>query len=192
MISLLANLLAFKRKQFLRRGMTSLFTHPAVPLAIALVAPRGAVGSRLLWAGVLACLLPDADVIGFHFGIAYGSEYGHRGFTHSLLFAVIVAFIAAACAKPLRTNAWTAFLFVALSCASHPLLDMLTHGAKGVALFWPFDTARVSSPFAPIPAAPMSAPRFFTFHGWQVFRSELMWLWLPLFVLAFTLRFRRR
>lgn len=172
--------------------MTSIFTHPAVPLALALAAPRGAISSRLLCAGMLASILPDADVIGFHFGIAYGSEFGHRGFTHSLLFAAIVAFIAAACAKSLRASAWTAFLFVLLSYASHPLLDMLTHGGKGVALFWPFDTARVSSSFAPVQASPMSASRFFTYQGWQVFRSELVWIWFPLLALAFTVRFSRR
>ncbi len=172
--------------------MTSLLTHPVVPVAIVLIAAPGAVKPRLLLAGAAACLLPDVDVIGFYSGIAYGSEFGHRGFTHSLLFAAVVGLIAAACARSLRTSAGAAFLFVALSCVSHPLLDMLTYGGKGVALFWPFDNARVLSPFTPAKASPMSVRGFFTPYGWQVFKSELIWIWVPMFALAFTVRFSRR
>jgi membrane-bound metal-dependent hydrolase YbcI (DUF457 family) len=36
--------------------------------------------------GILA-MLPDLDVIGFRLGIPYEHMLGHRGFTHSLLFA---------------------------------------------------------------------------------------------------------
>jgi inner membrane protein len=35
-------------------------------------------------------MLPDADVLAFKFGVAYGNMFGHRGFTHSLLFAFVV------------------------------------------------------------------------------------------------------
>jgi inner membrane protein len=43
-----------------------------------------------------ACpVLPDLDVIGFEFGIRYADFWGHRGYTHSLLFAAILATIVA-------------------------------------------------------------------------------------------------
>lgn len=35
-------------------------------------------------------MLPDADVLSFKFGVAYGNVFGHRGFTHSLVFAFVV------------------------------------------------------------------------------------------------------
>jgi len=35
-------------------------------------------------------MLPDGDVIAFSFGIPYEDMFGHRGFTHSLFFAVVV------------------------------------------------------------------------------------------------------
>ena len=146
----------------------------------------------MLCADVLASLLPDADMIGFSLGVPYGSEFGHRGFTHSLLFAALIACFAAAACKSLRSTAYLAFLFVGISCVSHSLLDMVTSGGKGVALFWPFEKTRVLSPFTPVAAAPMSAARFFTSHGWQVMKSEVFWIWLPLFGLAVTVRFNRR
>src|SRR4051812_12998583 len=44
------------------------------------------------WSLVVTCsVLPDADSIGFHAGVPYGALWGHRGMTHSLLFAAVLA-----------------------------------------------------------------------------------------------------
>ena len=40
-------------------------------------------------------MLPDADVFGLLVGIPYDSMFGHRGLTHSLLFAAAVGGLAA-------------------------------------------------------------------------------------------------
>lgn len=53
--------------------MPTVFSHAAVPLAIAYVAGRRAVSGRLLAAGAACSMLPDADVIGLAFGVPYGS-----------------------------------------------------------------------------------------------------------------------
>jgi membrane-bound metal-dependent hydrolase YbcI (DUF457 family) len=38
-----------------------------------------------------ACsVILDLEVIGFRFGIHYGDFWGHRGFTHSLVFAAFL------------------------------------------------------------------------------------------------------
>ena len=47
--------------------------------------------SMVVWSGL--SLLPDADVIGFRFGIRYADAWGHRGATHSLLFALAMGFV---------------------------------------------------------------------------------------------------
>ena len=88
-----------------------------------------------------------------------GSEVLRTAF----LFDALRACFAAAACKSLRSTAYLAFLFVGISCVSHSLLDMVTSGGKGVALFWPFEKTRVLSPFTPVAAAPMSAARFFYF-----------------------------
>jgi inner membrane protein len=46
---------------------------------------------RVLTIGALCSVIPDLDVIGFRFGIRYGDFWGHRGFTHSLVFAALLA-----------------------------------------------------------------------------------------------------
>jgi inner membrane protein len=69
--------------------MPTLITHPAVPLAAALLGGRK-ISGRLLVAGIIGSILPDADVIGFRLGIPYGHLLGHRGFSHSIAFALLL------------------------------------------------------------------------------------------------------
>ncbi len=164
--------------------MPSILSHPAVPLAVAAIAGTKRIGGRLLVAGVIASVLPDADVLAFRFGVAYGSELGHRGFSHSLFFAVMAGAIACACAPWLRASRFTAFLFVGLSCASHGLLDMLTNGGHGIAYFWPFTDTRYFLPARVIEVSPLSVRRFLGPAGWDVIVSELRWIWLPALALA--------
>ena len=42
---------------------------------------------------ICSTILPDFDVVTFKFGIPYEHPFGHRGFTHSILFSVIWALI---------------------------------------------------------------------------------------------------
>ena len=72
-----------------RRSMASCFSHPAVPLALACWLPK--VRRRaLLVAAALLSAMPDLDAIGYFQGVPYEAWNGHRGCTHSLVFAVVV------------------------------------------------------------------------------------------------------
>ena len=75
--------------------MPSIITHAAVPLALWCAADRGRIPPRLLAAGVIAAMLPDADVLAFALHIPYADAFGHRGASHSLLFACVLAAVAA-------------------------------------------------------------------------------------------------
>jgi inner membrane protein len=164
--------------------MPTLLTHPAVPLALSAVAGGDRVGGRLLVAGVIASVLPDADVLGFRWGVPYGSEFGHRGFSHSLFVAVLLAMVAAAAARFFRASRGTPAWFVGLSCASHGLLDMLTNGGRGVAYFWPVSDERFFFPARVIEVSTLSLRRFFSPAGISTLSSELRWVWLPAAVIA--------
>jgi membrane-bound metal-dependent hydrolase YbcI (DUF457 family) len=83
--------------------MPSIISHPAVPLALALGLGPQVVSERLLLAGVAASVVPELDVVAFRLGIPYADDLGHRGFTHSLLFAAFVA-LAAACWRKRRMS----------------------------------------------------------------------------------------
>jgi inner membrane protein len=164
--------------------MPTVLTHAAVPLAIGLALGPQVVSRRLLIAGVVACMLPDLDVLAFRLGVAYSDAAGHRGITHSLVFSLLLAMIAAALARGLRTSRRTAFLFVFASAASHGLLDMVTNGGMGVALWWPLSNERFFFPWQVIEASPLSLRRVFSARGAAVFGSEILWVWLPTMAVA--------
>jgi len=174
--------------------MPTLFSHPAVPLAIGLGLGSRIVPPRLLLAGVVCSLLPDLDVAGFYYGISYGASIGHRGLTHSLAFAVGVALLGALLFRWRGDAPGKVFLFLLVAVASHGLLDAITNGGMGIALLWPFSEQRFFVPlqYQVIEAAPLSAERFFTARGAAVVLSELQWVWLPALLLAVLIAAVRR
>ncbi len=164
--------------------MPTILSHAVVPLALALGLGKVTVSRRLLAAGVMASILPDADGIAFKLGIAYHTSFGHRGASHSLLFVLLVACIACVCARQLRCTSWKAFAFVGVSALSHPLLDMLTNGGLGVALFWPWSDVRYFAPWQVVEVSPIALRRVFSARGAVVLGSEMAWIWLPALMMA--------
>ena len=65
------------------------------------VSSSGRLATSMGWFSVLA-LLPDADVIAFVFRIPYSAPWGHRGASHSLVFAALVALALLGVARLLR------------------------------------------------------------------------------------------
>jgi inner membrane protein len=53
--------------------MPTIITHAAVPLCLGLGLGSKTIPPRLLLAGVALAMLPDADVLAFKFGVAYGN-----------------------------------------------------------------------------------------------------------------------
>lgn len=136
--------------------------------------------SMVVWSGL--SLLPDADVIGFRFGVAYADPWGHRGATHSLAFALLLGAPIGALAPLLRLPAWKTGALAALVVASHALLDTLTDGGLGCPLLWPFSDARFFAPWRPIPVAPIGRA-FVSEAGLRVAAVELL-LFAPLWLYA--------
>jgi inner membrane protein len=137
------------------------------------------VSGRLLLAGVGASILPDADAFGLDLGIPYGHLLGHRGLSHSILFALLLAVCAALLYLTLRSSRSAAFAVVLISCASHGLLVALTNGGMGVALLSPIWNHRYFFPWRPIAVSPLGVEYFFSAWGLRVIRSEALWVWLP-------------
>jgi inner membrane protein len=124
-------------------------------------------------------MLPDADVIGFAFGIRYGDLLGHRGLSHSLLCAAVVGVLVG---RMLGGRAATCLYFAAVT-ASHGILDAMTSGGLGIAFFSPFDTGRYFFAWRPILVSPIGAG-FFSARGLRVLGNEVGWIWMPSAALA--------
>jgi len=176
--------------------MPTMFTHPAIPLALGTGLGKKAVSGKLLVLGVLFSIIPDLDVIAFKFGIPYSSQWGHRGFTHSLFFAAVMSLVFAnAVANKLEMNSKRVFIFLFIAMASHGVLDMFTDGGLGIALLWPFEHTRYFWPWQVIRVSPIGMS-FFSDWGLHTLTSEFFWIWLPSLVVAVCLfsgkRFYRR
>lgn len=114
---------------------------------------RPALSAVLFWAAL--SFLPDADVIGFGLGVSYGDPWGHRGATHSLAFSLALGAAIGLLAPRFGRPALRTGVMAALVVASHAVLDTLTDGGLGCALFWPFDLTRYFAPLTPLPVSPI-------------------------------------
>ncbi|OGF64381.1 MAG: hypothetical protein A2Y62_00790 [Candidatus Fischerbacteria bacterium RBG_13_37_8] len=145
---------------------------------------------------VLCSVIADADVVGFRLGIEYNSFWGHRGFFHSLFFALLFAFICALLffrEHVLFSRKWWRYmLFFSILGASHSITDAFTSGGYGIALLSPFDTTRYFFPFTPIEVAPISIRKFLSCQGIRVMASEIICIWLPIFIFGFWPRIAKK
>lgn len=167
--------------------MPTAFTHAFAGLALG-KAYAGEPRPARFWVLSAVCpVLPDADIIGFAFGIRYGDVLGHRGFSHSLLFAFLFGCLVTQRffteAPPLTRRWWSLTLYFSAVTASHGFLDALTTGGFGVAFFSPFDTTRYFLPWRVIAVSPIGLG-FFSAYGLEVLKSEIIWVWIPFSVVA--------
>jgi inner membrane protein len=174
--------------------MASAFSHVIVALAMGKAFQNRELSWRELALGAFCSVVPDFDVIGFSFGIQYGDVWGHRGLTHSVTFAALLAgFLVALWYRGRRARAMTElFLYFFLCTASHGVLDALTNGGLGVAFFSPFDTTRYFFPMRPVLVSPIGVSEFFSAYGVRILASEAIWIWLPSCVVFVTLRVIQR
>jgi inner membrane protein len=170
-----------------------LLSHAVATLGIGACFYKAGIPKRVWVVGAACSVVPDFDVIGFRFGIRYGDFWGHRGFTHSLVFAVVLAGAVVLLGfrgglpNISRLSMWTYF---SLATASHGLLDAMTDGGLGVAFF---ANHRYFLPWTPIRVSPIGIGRFFTSRGSAVLQSELLWIWIPAgLLIASALLWRRR
>lgn len=174
--------------------MPTIFSHAAASLALGLGLGPAMVPRRLMAAGVVAAVVPDLDVVTFHFGIAYSAGLGHRGFSHSLVVAALVGLAGAAGHRLLGAGFVRALLFLFVATASHGVLDAVTNGGLGVAFLWPWSGERYRAPDAlrVVEASPIPLGRFLSARGLAVLGSELRWIWPPAVAVCLILSGLRR
>ncbi len=154
--------------------MATIYTHAVVGLGLGrLYATRPMPWTYWGLVTVLP-ILPDLDAFSM---ASYGSLFGHRGITHTLLFALALSSLAAvATFRCFRVSWWSlAILFFAI-IASHGLLDAMTRGGENIPFFWPLG-GRYGN-WGPLPVSDIAFdlpdPR-----SSSAIRMELLWIWLP-------------
>ena len=176
--------------------MPTVFTHLAPPIAAALALGSARVPPKMLLVGMLAAVLPDADGLAHLLGAGplYGSWLGHRGFTHTLLFALLMGVAGLWLCRLWKGKPWQGFVWLLACTLSHPLLDMMTSGGAGIALWAPFSTEREFAPWRPVRVSPLAPSQLLSSRGAAVLLSELQYIWMPLLLIGlsgFALRHTR-
>lgn len=169
--------------------MATIFTHPVVALGLSPLFKSVRQSKTVLLTGAILTIVPDIDVVGFRLGIPYEHVLGHRGITHSLLFAVSFSgLISWFITRASKLSSFQVWFYLFLCMASHGILDALTNGGHGIAFFAPFTNERYFFPYTPIEVSTLNITRFFQGQGISVIKSEIIWIWIPCiitFVLAF-------
>jgi len=140
----------------------------------------------------------DADIERQHLTstrVERGTMLAHRGITHSLLFAALLAlavvWLGLREIESFSKRWWKLLLYFFIVTASHGLLDALTNCGSGVAFFAPFDATRYLFLWRPIEISPIGL-RVFSQRGLEVFWQEFLWVWIPLSVLVAAVLLYRR
>ena len=166
--------------------MPTIITHSLFAVSLAHVFKHSSLPARFWVLAAICSMVPDLDVISFSLGVEYGDFWGHRGFSHSLVFAMATSLIVVLLAffqekyRPLRIRL---VLFFFLVTASHGLFDAMTNGGLGIAFFAPFDNSRYFLPYRPIQVSPIGLHDFLKWGGWRVLNNEFKWIALPSFAL---------
>lgn len=171
--------------------MASAFGHAVLAITIGQSFPKRVLNWKLLTLGIICTILPDADVISFKLGIPYEAFWGHRGFSHSLLFAAMVGLMIVLFfyrRKSVSLEGVGYFVFFSLCTASHSILDAMTNGGLGVAFFSPWDETRYFFSWRPIKVSPIGIGNFFSEWGKKVLLSELIWIGIPSSIYIATVR----
>lgn len=162
--------------------MASIFGHALLGIGLAKAFTRKAT-TKILVLSALCTIIPDADVVGLFAGIPYDHPLGHRGFSHSILFALLFSlFIKQAFVRGVKLGSARGLLLWALfflAMLSHSILDAMTTGGLGVGFFVPFEQERYFFPWRPVKVSPIGIANFFSDWGLRVIRSEAVWIGIP-------------
>ncbi len=176
--------------------MASVFGHVVMAFAMGKSLSSQFHTSRFWWFTMACCLLPDVDVLGLVLGIPYEHILGHRGFTHSIVFAMLVGVVVPRLAAPTirygTRRYWLFALYFSLVTLSHGFLDALTDGGLGIAFFAPFDSTRYFFPLRPVAVSPIGISAFVSHEGFRVLFSELVWIGIPVGVWLLCVRVIRK
>ena len=164
--------------------MASLFGHGLVGFTFSKVVDSVS-NKLLLFLAIVSAILPDFDIIAFKLGIPYSHPFGHRGFTHSILFAILWAILLGLIFGKNRKKVFMIVIF--LSTVSHGLLDALTTGGKGIGFFIPFENSRYFFPTRVIQVSPIGIEQFLSEWGMRVILSELKCIAIPCSIILITL-----
>lgn len=175
--------------------MASSIGHGVSAIAFSALLPKALRTPLIVTIGIFLSICPDFDVFGYYAGIPYESFWGHRGFTHSIVFGCALGTLVSILfyrKYHKRNQRLILAIYFSVCTFSHGLIDAMTNGGKGIAILSPFNNDRLFFPWRPIQVSPMSIKRFISEWGLEVLASEAIWIGIPSLVFYLCVRLIRR
>lgn len=176
--------------------MATIISHGVAALAIGKAFAPDRMPLRFWFLTCFCAICPDFDVIAFAFDVPYGDMFGHRGITHSLLFAfglgVLIVLLWFRETRLFTGKWWSLVSYFFVVTASHSVLDAITNGGLGVAFLAPFNNERFFFPWRPVEVSPIGIEPFLSEEGLDVIVSEIKWIWIPSGLLVVVATLARR
>lgn len=169
--------------------MASVFGHALIGVTLSKILDKNQA-KKLLLLAILSTIIPDIDVLSFKLGFAYEHWLGHRGFTHSIFFAIVWSIVLSLIFGKSKKGLFLIVIF--LSTISHAILDAMTTGGLGVGFFIPFTDTRYFFGCRPIQVSPIGISKFFSEWGLKVIISELIWIGIPCVVILLTNKIKEK
>jgi inner membrane protein len=158
--------------------MATLFAHAffGAGTAYAISQPHKPCRKFLCVSAVCQCL-PDLDVLSYLFHIAPPHPLGHRGLTHSGVFALVAAFLVTLiCYRQLKLFSlrwWSLYGWFFLMTLAHGILDAMVDDTLGAAFLWPLTPRHYHLPWRPFLDYPLDASALMSMSLWTTIFLEL-------------------
>lgn len=174
--------------------MPTTITHAVIGIGLAGALPGKTPGRPLYAAAAAVSFVPDLDTYLMEW-IPYHHPLGHRGFSHSLLFGLVLAVAAALILRFAEKGARRKFipllLFLFALTVLHGIFDAMTDGGLGVGFFIPFENSRYFLPIRPIPVSWIGLSNMFHERTVVAFVTELGLFWAPA-AIPFAIRYLKK
>ena len=168
--------------------MPSFFGHAVAGVALGAAFADEKTPRRTLVLGTLRALAPDLDSFTLFLPLHPGNFLAHRGVSHSLLAAVLLAAAVLLFGFRREQRSLKVGVYLLLASISHGLLDACTSGRIGVAFFYPFSTSRWGCYWQPFLDAPLPFWPGLRLPFLGALLGEALWIGLPGLLLVATIR----
>lgn len=172
--------------------MPSIFGHAVAGIALGFVCAEEKPPRRTWLLGAFCALAPDLDWFTAFLRVHPGNYLAHRGITHSLLGAVLIAATVLLLGFKREQRSLRTGIYLLLASLSHGLLDACTSGRVGVAFFYPFSSSRWACDWQPIQDAPLPFWSGLQLPFLGALLGEVLWIGVPAFLLAAGVQVFRR
>jgi len=159
--------------------LPSFFGHAFAGVALGAAFVDEKAPRRTLVLGTLCALAPDLDSFTLFLPLHPGNFLAHRGISHSLLAAVLLAAGMLLLGFKREQRSLRVGVYLLLASISHGLLDACTSGRIGVAFFYPFSVSRWGCYWQPFLDAPLPFWPGLRLPFLGALLGEALWIGVP-------------